>query len=54
MNWMEIIKSFGAGLFVGALFTILKLPVPAPPVLAGIMGIVGIFTGYLLVGYLTK
>ncbi|MDB4896841.1 MAG: hypothetical protein JWN15_3103, partial [Firmicutes bacterium] len=26
----------------------LKLPIPAPPSLTGILGIVGIFLGYLL------
>lgn len=33
------------GTVVGILFSALKLPLPAPPVLAGIMGIVGIFLG---------
>jgi XapX domain-containing protein len=37
--------SFGTGLFVGLLFTALKLPLPAPPVLAGVLGIVGIWAG---------
>ncbi len=54
MNLLEIIKSFAAGLFVGAFFTLVKLPVPAPPVFAGIMGIVGIFVGYVLVGSFMK
>ncbi|MGB8955351.1 MAG: DUF1427 family protein [Tumebacillaceae bacterium] len=30
---------------VGVLFTLLKLPLPAPPVLSGILGIVGIWLG---------
>lgn len=37
--------SFGTGLFVGLLFTALKLPLPAPPVLAGVLGILGIWAG---------
>lgn len=41
----EILLSTGTGIAVGFLFAALKLPVPAPPVLAGVMGIVGIFLG---------
>jgi len=49
---MEIIKSFLVGGVLGAIFTLLKLPLPAPPVLAGVVGIVGIYVGYLVVNYL--
>lgn len=38
----------GAG--VGAIFAVFKLPVPAPPVFAGVMGIVGLWIGYALIG----
>ena len=34
-----------AGGAVGLLFAFLKLPIPAPPVLSGIMGIVGVYLG---------
>ncbi|WP_226012202.1 XapX domain-containing protein [Halomicrobium salinisoli] len=37
------------GLLVGALFRFLEVPIPAPPNLAGILGIVGIYLGYKLV-----
>jgi XapX domain-containing protein len=37
----------GAG--VGAVFAVFKLPVPAPPVFAGVMGIVGLWIGYGLI-----
>jgi XapX domain-containing protein len=37
-----------AGVIVGFVFKLIKLPLPAPPVLAGIMGIVGIYFGGLL------
>jgi XapX domain-containing protein len=40
--------SLVAGLIVGFLFGKLKLPIPAPPTITGILGIVGIFLGYLL------
>lgn len=33
----------------GAVFAWMKLPVPAPPVLSGVLGIVGLFGGYRLV-----
>ncbi len=37
-----------AGGLAGFLFGKLKLPVPAPPTIAGILGIVGIALGYWL------
>ena len=33
------------GLVVGVIFSACKLPLPSPPVLAGVMGIFGIFLG---------
>ncbi|MDQ0875708.1 XapX domain-containing protein [Paenibacillus sp. V4I3] len=41
----ELLLSLGAGLIIGVLFKVLKLPLPAPPVLSGILGIVGIYAG---------
>lgn len=35
------------GFVMGMIFCRLSLPVPAPPTLAGVMGIVGIFLGYI-------
>lgn len=49
MNW-EPILSLLVGTVAGAMFALVKLPVPAPPTIAGILGIVGLFLGYLLVG----
>lgn len=34
-----------AGFIVGIVFTAIKLPLPAPPVFAGIVGILGIYLG---------
>ncbi|MEK7640844.1 MAG: DUF1427 family protein [Patescibacteria group bacterium] len=51
---LDIIKSLATGLVVGVIFSVLKLPIPAPPVVAGIAGIVGIFLGYVLVQNFTK
>lgn len=44
----EIILSLIAGITIGLVFKGLKLPLPAPPVLAGIMGIVGVYLGGLI------
>ena len=39
------------GLVTGALFRFLNIPIPAPPELPGIMGIVGIYAGYKVIDY---
>jgi XapX domain-containing protein len=51
---MEVVLSLLTGLAVGALFALLKLPIPAPPTLAGVAGILGLFLGPLLVAWWTK
>ena len=45
----ELIYTTLTGIAVGGVFSILKLPIPAPPVFAGLMGIVGLWIGYALV-----
>ncbi len=40
------------GVAAGALFRFLNVPIPAPPELPGIMGIVGIYLGYRLIDHL--
>ncbi|WP_227354023.1 XapX domain-containing protein [Haladaptatus salinisoli] len=37
------------GLLTGAFFKFLGVPIPAPPELPGVMGIVGIYLGYKVV-----
>lgn len=44
----DVVLSAVTGLAVGLIFSRLRLPVPAPPTLAGVAGIVGIFLGYWL------
>lgn len=44
----EIILSLITGIIVGFLFALLKLPIPAPPALAGVTGIVGVYLGFKL------
>ncbi|MFC6754966.1 XapX domain-containing protein [Halorubrum tibetense] len=39
------------GVTVGALFAFLRVPIPAPPELPGVMAIVGIYFGFKLVEY---
>ncbi|MDM5064320.1 DUF1427 family protein [Aeromonas salmonicida] len=41
----EVLLAMAAGFIVGLLFSFLKLPIPAPPILSGVMGIVGVYLG---------
>ena len=41
----DVLLATVSGLFVGILFSALKLPIPAPHFFPGIMGIVGIYLG---------
>ena len=45
----EIIMTTITGMGVGAVFSVFELPVPAPPVFAGLMGIFGLWLGYGLI-----
>jgi XapX domain-containing protein len=51
MNTTFVLLATLAGLTVGGFFAFLRIPVPAPPSLAGVMGIVGIWAGYQLVHF---
>jgi len=42
----EIIFSTLTGFACGVVFAAFKLPVPAPPVFAGVAGIIGLWLGY--------
>lgn len=44
----EILLTTATGFIVGLVFARLSLPIPAPPTLAGVMGIVGLFLGYYI------
>lgn len=41
----DVVLATLAGVVVGILFSAIKLPIPAPPVLPGVMGIVGVYIG---------
>ena len=45
---MPELMSLLAGTAMGFAFAIMRLPIPAPPTLAGILGIVGITVGFFL------
>jgi XapX domain-containing protein len=45
MAW-ELVLALMTGIFAGALFSAVRIPIPAPPNLPGILGIVGIYVGY--------
>ena len=42
----DIIFSILTGFGCGIIFAAFKLPVPAPPVFAGVAGIIGLWLGY--------
>ncbi|WP_186576953.1 XapX domain-containing protein [Aquibacillus kalidii] len=50
----EVILAILTGIIVGFLFAWLKLPIPAPPALAGVMGIVGIYFGFKLFNWIQQ
>ena len=41
----EILLALTVGIVVGIIFSACKLPVPAPPAIAGVVGILGIYLG---------
>jgi XapX domain-containing protein len=51
MSWLLPTLALLTGLVAGAAFAFLNIPIPAPPELAGVLGIVGIFLGYKLVQF---
>ena len=51
MSVVVALVALATGLVAGVVFGLLGVPIPAPPELAGILGIVGIFVGYKLVQY---
>ncbi|WP_184318125.1 XapX domain-containing protein [Geobacillus subterraneus] len=48
----EVVLALITGMVVGFLFTLFRLPIPAPPALAGIAGIVGVYLGMRLFQWL--
>lgn len=50
----EVVLSVLAGGAVGILFSAMKLPIPSPPVLSGVMGIVGVYLGSQAWGWISR
>ena len=50
----EIFFTTITGMGVGAIFSVFKLPVPAPPMFAGLMGIFGLWLGYGIIQTLSR
>lgn len=46
------LQSILTGIIVGILFSTFNFPIPAPPSLAGILGIMGIYLGFKIRGLL--
>lgn len=44
-----LFEALFTGLITGAVFSWVGLPIPAPPALAGIIGIVGIYLGFIII-----
>ncbi|WP_049926016.1 XapX domain-containing protein [Halopiger goleimassiliensis] len=49
MNYELVVLGLLTGGITGAFFALFDVPIPAPPELPGLMGIVGIYLGYKLV-----
>lgn len=47
----QIALALATGLVAGGAFSAVEAPIPAPPNLAGVMGIVGIYLGFTLVDW---
>ncbi|UWG48398.1 Xanthosine utilization system component, XapX domain [Halanaeroarchaeum sp. HSR-CO] len=49
MNTTLAVLALVTGTVAGAVFAYLQVPIPAPPTLSGLLGIVGIYLGYKIV-----
>lgn len=50
----DIVLALFTGMVMGGVFSLMHLPSPAPQTAAGIVGIAGIFIGYVLVQTFVK
>ncbi len=50
----NILFSSGIGFGIGALFTLCRLPIPAPNVLPGVLSIVFMYLGYIAVQFIFR
>jgi XapX domain-containing protein len=54
MKKKKLLLSILAGIVIGVVFKFLRLPLPAPPVLAGVLGIFGVYIGGVVFDYILK
>ncbi|PSP72221.1 XapX domain-containing protein [Halobacteriales archaeon QS_3_64_16] len=52
MEFVLSVLALCTGILAGALFRFLGVPIPAPPNIPGLLGIVGIYLGFKLIEYL--
>lgn len=52
MNATQVSLALITGLIAGGFFRAVQAPIPAPPNVAGVMGIVGLFLGFKLVDWI--
>ena len=45
----DIVLALVSGMIMGGVFSLIKLPIPAPSNFAGVVAIFGIFFGFILV-----
>lgn len=50
----ELFLSLLAGMIIGIVFKFIRLPLPAPPVLAGVIGVFGVYFGGVVVDWFHK
>jgi XapX domain-containing protein len=50
----DLLLSLVTGTVFGAVFTLLKFPLPAPSTAAGVAGIVGVYLGMVIVSAVGK
>ena len=53
-NMAVLMIAFIAGMVIAALFRLLKITVPVPHDLAGLVGLIGMFVGSMAVDIVTK
>lgn len=49
MEYLTPTLALLTGLLAGAVFAFLRVPIPAPPTVSGLLGIVGIYLGFKFV-----
>ncbi|MCM3602762.1 DUF1427 family protein [Robertmurraya korlensis] len=50
----ELLLSILAGIAIGVVFKFMRLPLPAPPVLSGVLGVFGVYIGGVAFDFILK